>query len=148
MRKFLKYVKFHYGIKYGHIFNFLLKRILFTHNYDLITPVPAHFIRNFRRFVQPAYIIAKILAKNNNMKYEQVLKRVKKTDYQWKFKKKERGKNIKGAFCLDSDVKGLKILLVDDIITTGSTINECSKVLKENGSKKVDVFCLAKGKFI
>ncbi|BAI81347.1 conserved hypothetical protein [Deferribacter desulfuricans SSM1] len=146
MRNFMKYVKFHYGLKYKSVFEFLLSNVDIPGDYDYITPVPAHFTRKFRRIIQPAYLISKILSKKYGIKYKLLLKRVKNTKYQWRCKKHERIKNISGAFKAKANLKGLKILLVDDIMTTGATINECSKVLLKNGAKKVDVFCLTKGK--
>ncbi|PLX70778.1 MAG: ComF family protein [Denitrovibrio sp.] len=114
--------------------------------YDLITDVPSHFTRRFRRFSHPATVIAKYIAINTKSEYKKVLKRSKRTEYQFKLRKSQRISNVFGAFSLCADVRGLKILLVDDIITTGSTIEECSRVLKKSGASKVDVFAMTGGR--
>nr|WP_278252130.1 phosphoribosyltransferase family protein [Deferrivibrio essentukiensis] len=56
-------------------------------------------------------------------------------------------KNVKNSIRCKVDTLGLNILLVDDIITTGATVNECARALKEGGAKNIDCFILAKGHF-
>ena len=114
-------------------------------NYDTITDVPSHFTRKIRRLSHPATIIAKQIASRTSTDYKALLSRVRKTEYQYKLKRKQRLFNVKGAFTTKHDVTGLKILLVDDIITTGSTIEECSRILKMSGASVVDVFALTGG---
>ncbi|KAA0258506.1 ComF family protein [Deferribacter autotrophicus] len=148
MRTLLKYYKFHYGFKNLKIFERLLSGLCIEDNYHIVTPVPVYISRRLVRLIQPAYYLSKIISKKFGIPYKTLLKRVRFTEYQWKLKRNLRIKNIKGAFeCMD-DVKGLKILLVDDIITTGATINECARILKKSGAKRVDIFCLSKGMFL
>ena len=73
--------------------------------------------------------------------------KVKNTAPQAELDKEERGKNIINAFACDNSevVKGKKILLVDDVYTTGSTMEECSRVLKENGAKSIWGIVVARG---
>ena len=113
--------------------------------YDLITDVPSHFTRKLRRRAHPAGMLAKYMADKLNCTYKTVLNRTRRTEYQYKLKKKQRASNVNGAFTCTFDVRGLKILLVDDIITTGSTIEECSRILKKSGAVKVDVYALTGG---
>ena len=58
----------------------------------------------------------------------------------------ERKKNVRGAFSVDNEqkIKGKRILLIDDVYTTGATLNECAKVLIEAGAKSVDTLTVAK----
>lgn len=56
----------------------------------------------------------------------------------------ERLKNTKGNFVVAQNVKGLDLLLIDDVITTGATISECASVLKEAGAKSVTALAIAK----
>ena len=75
------------------------------------------------------------------------LKRIKYTQPQYKLNKSERIKNTKGAFFIKkSEIFHKKsILLIDDVYTTGATVNECSKIVYKAGAKLVDVLVLAHG---
>ena len=75
-----------------------------------------------------------------------VLTRNRWTEPQVNLKRKERIENIKGAFSVSdiSKIKGKRILIVDDVYTTGATANECSKVLLRGGAEYVDVLTLAR----
>jgi ComF family protein len=75
-----------------------------------------------------------------------ILARKKWTAPQTGLGRKERLQNIKNAFAVKdtSKINGKKILLVDDVYTTGATANECAKVLLKGGSKQVDVLTLAR----
>lgn len=149
IKEALKNLKFRYGLREIKFIKYLSG---FTdcnaNDYDFITPVPSHFIRKFRRFRHPADVVAANIANNHSEKRVEILKRSKYTKYQWQLRKNMRHVNVRKAFSLRKEVKGLKILLVDDIMTTGNTLNECAKLLKVNGAVKVDCFVLSKGVFI
>lgn len=113
--------------------------------YDLVIPVPSHYTRRLRRYVHPATVIAKQLSKSLNCPMSKDMVRTRKTEYQYKLKSHLRQKNVKNAFSCKRDLIGLKILLVDDIITTGATISECCKVLRKSGASVIDVYALAGG---
>lgn len=113
---------------------------------DLIIPVPLHKRRlRWRGFNQ-----SKLLAKSIELTISTdttSLIRKKYTTSQVKVKsRKKRVSNIKNAFCVVAPhkIKGKSILLIDDVITTGSTIEECAKVLKNAGAKKVNALVLAR----
>jgi predicted amidophosphoribosyltransferase len=74
------------------------------------------------------------------------LRRVRYTSPQTGLKKEERRKNVRGAFQLvnPNTVKKKNILLVDDVATTGNTLNECARVLKRSGCKQVLCLVLAR----
>lgn len=72
------------------------------------------------------------------------LKKIRETPPQTYVTGKERLKNIKGAFRSSGDIKGSKVLLIDDVITTGATVRECSKVLRKAGAEDVTVLALAR----
>lgn len=113
--------------------------------YDIITDVPSHFTRKIRRVSHPAEGMARYIARHSGSTYKKLLKRTRRTEYQFKLKKNQRAGNVKGAFICMHSVTGLKILLVDDIITTGSTVKECSRILKKSGASVVDVFAMTGG---
>lgn len=80
--------------------------------------------------------------------YKKVLKKVKKNKRQSELKKEERKENVKNVYEIQNKqiIQNKKIILFDDIYTTGNTVNECSKVLKENGATEILVLTLASGK--
>jgi ComF family protein len=114
--------------------------------YDLIVPVPLHIKKLRERGFNQAVLLCREIEKRHSVPLEiSSLKRVRYTESQVGLNEDERVKNIKGAFEVrDSVFKGLKTLLVDDIFTTGATVNECSRVLGKSGVNRVDVLTLAR----
>ena len=90
--------------------------------------------------------MAQGLSEKLNLKLVDALRRTKETKSQFGLKLKERKENLKGAFVLSSkfNVQGLNVFLVDDILTTGSTLLEAAKIFKKNGAKKVWGLVLAR----
>jgi len=106
----------------------------------IIAVVPLHKKRLLSRGFNQSEIIAHNLSVNYNIQVINILKRTVNTASQMKLSRQERLINLKNAFCLDSKVnlnKNKKIILIDDVITTGSTLNECAKVLKQAGFNKI-----------
>ena len=118
-----------------------------VYSIDFILYVPLHRKKLQIRGFDQAFLIAKEISKLSNIPLKvDLLFKKKETPPQAALKKQIRIKNLKGAFDVrdSSSLKGKNILLVDDVITTGVTVNECSKVLKQNGANRVDVFTLAR----
>lgn len=116
---------------------------------DFILAVPLHKKRLRKRKFNQAIILAKELNKLIGKKlYYDLLEKVKNTVPQANLTKKQREKNLIGAFILNKKYKNLvkdkTILLVDDVMTTGSTIENCAKILKKHQAKKVIVLTIAK----
>ena len=121
----------------------------FIENYDIIIPVPIHKNRLKSRGYNQSELIAKDIAKRCGKDYcKDVL--IKKNNIVAQSSlddKLDRIRNIKNAFVCGKNaelVKGKKVALFDDVFTTGATVNECAKVLKENGASFVGVFTIAK----
>jgi len=115
---------------------------------DCVTFVPLHGRRYVERGFNQAEKIAIILAKYLDKPVINLLKRSRYTKPQAKFNRKERLQNLKDAFDFNyksQDLGSKNVLLVDDVFTTGSTMQECAKVLKENKIAKVTGFSLARG---
>ena len=113
---------------------------------DFIIPVPLHRVRMLERGYNQSLLIGREVSEVYNIPLsENILFRTKNNRSQTGLSKEERIKNVRGIFRVkeDVDLTGKKLLLVDDILTTGATINECVKTLKKNGAKKVDVLTLA-----
>ena len=123
---------------------------LFEDN-PIIIPVPLHKNRlNWRGFNQ-AGLLAKVISDTYHISYRgDALRRIIDTKHQADIKsREERLGNIKNNFAANNheSLKGKTVILVDDICTTGATLNECANVLKENGAKRVIGFVIARGQF-
>ena len=115
--------------------------------YDIIIPVPISKKRNKERGYNQSLLIAREIAKNENVKLRNnVISKVKNNTTQSKLNKEERAENVKNVYKItkNKEIIDKNILLIDDIFTTGATLNECSKMLKQAGAKKVDVLTIAK----
>lgn len=117
-------------------------------SYDIISAVPIHKKRKHDRGYNQSELIAKELAKNiPNTIYKNILKKTINNQRQSELKKEERLENVKNVYQIQNRqiIENKRIVLFDDIYTTGSTVNECSRVLKENGAKEILVLTLASG---
>lgn len=115
--------------------------------YDIIIPVPMSKVKKASRGYNQTELISKKLAQMLNIEYENkclVKKKVNKT--QSSLNEKQRFENVKGVFGIENSniIKNKNVILFDDIVTTGATVNECAKVLKEAGAKKICVLAIAK----
>lgn len=135
---------------YKTIVNFLLKNEKFfkiLKSYDTIVPVPISKKRMKQRGYNQSELIAKEIARNLKIEYnKKSLIKTKDIIEQSKLKKDEREKNIRGVYELKNSklLENKKILLIDDVYTTGSTVNECCKNLNSLNIKNVHVLTLAK----
>ena len=144
--------KFHEKIYiYKAFVNFMLKNkkvCNFLKNYDIIIPVPIHYNRKVTRGYNQSALLAKEIAKKiTKIEYSNnvLLKKINNKPQSTK-NKKERNNNVLGVYFVKNESKiwNKKVLLVDDIYTTGSTVNECARMLKIKGVKEVAVFTIAK----
>lgn len=109
-------------------------------NLDFTIPVPLHHLKKVERGYNQSFYIAKGIAKHLGLKVNvNAVKRKKYTLSQTKMNMQEREENMNGAFTVKNAkcVRGKNILLVDDVITTGATTNECGKVLIQAGAAKI-----------
>lgn len=119
----------------------------FLENYDIIIPVPMHPKKQIQRGYNQTELIAKKIAKELSIVYvKDVLYKQKHTETQSSLDKISRASNVKDAYSLKNmqKINGKRVVLFDDIYTTGSTAKECSKVLKQAGAKEIVVLTLAK----
>ena len=119
-----------------------LRKFLDTKNL-LAIPVPLHPERQKLRGFNQSELIFRNWLKLHGVEMRCLLRRVIETEPSFKLNVEERMKNISGAFEIDGDVNGKSILLVDDILTTGMTVMECSRILKLGGAKSIRVLVLA-----
>ena len=115
--------------------------------YDIIIPVPIHKKRKHQRGYNQTELIAREIANNTNLQLEnKVLFKQKNVISQSELSKIDRKENIKNAFMIQNieKIKNKKVIIFDDIYTTGSTVNECSKILKLVGVKNIGILTIAK----
>lgn len=135
---------------YETIVNFIKKEekaYKFFEKYDTIAPVPISKKRLKTRGYNQSSLIASKLAKVYNKDYvKNSLIKTKNIVAQSTLNKEEREKNVQNVYEVKNKQKIVdkKIVLIDDIFTTGSTVNECSRILKKEGAKSIGVFTIAK----
>ncbi len=115
---------------------------------NFIIPVPLHRRRlRERRFNQSALLAQEIAARTKKPHIPDALLRIRHTQPQQGLNAKERNKNVRGAFAVKEShlkiLKGKNILLIDDVFTSGATLNECARILKSAGTAKVNVLTIA-----
>jgi len=116
-------------------------------DYSLITSVPLHPSRQRERGYNQSEEIVRALCRELDQSYQtNPIRRIKNTPSQTTLNRSERKTNVSGAFICDADLKGQKILLIDDVVTTGSTTSACCTVLRAAGAESVDVLALANPK--
>jgi len=120
----------------------------------LLVPVPLHFFREMRREFNQSWELCQELSASTGISAVKVLRRTRQTSAQAKLHRNQRLENLRGVFALRHslpwsrrpDLQGRKILLVDDVLTTGATAHECAKILKRDaGAEKVVVITAARG---
>ncbi len=147
----IKRYKFHDALGLGGLLSGLLQetydRQPAAHEPDLLIPVPLHKRRLRERGYNQSALLGRSLARRRKIYCEaNQLKRIRFTRPQVGLTLNQRKKNVEGAFKLERSerVKGLKVVLVDDVITSGATVMECAKVLKRAGAEEVHVLALAR----
>lgn len=149
--KIIKQAKF-YGVT--SIFDELalkMKELFIEHQkirkYDdfIIMGVPWPFRRKWKRGYNSSEVLAQKFAKTLPISYQPLCKKIKHTIQQSKLSRKKRLTNLYNSFKIKNrkQVQGKKIIIVDDVVSTGSTINELARILKQAGAKEVIWICLA-----
>lgn len=116
--------------------------------YDYIVPIPLHWRKRQARSFNQAEALARVLGKTTGIPvHKRLLKRVKPTETQTRLTRAQRAANVQHAFAWRGQeaLQGERILLFDDVLTTGATANACAKLLMANGAGRVDVWTVARG---
>lgn len=129
----------------------LLARLMMPHipsldqHPDCIIPIPLHNKRLKKRGYNQSYELIKYVAAQKNIKVDLTsCRRIKYTAAQTNLDAKSRRRNVKAAFEFSNTHHYEHVVLFDDVMTTGSTMNELAKVIKKQGVKRVDVWSLAR----
>lgn len=115
-------------------------------NGDIICYVPMTKKSVKKRGFNQCKLIANNIGFYTDIKVSNCIKKVKNTREQKTLSKEERNINVKDAFVIsnDIDIKGKDVILIDDVMTTGATVNECKNVLKKSGANKIIILTIAK----
>jgi len=111
---------------------------------DLLLPVPLHHRRRWQRGFNQTVLLAAPLAHWLGCEWREGLSRQKRGAVQHQLNARQRRTNLHGAFRLEIAVAGRHIALLDDVITTGSTVGEISRLLLAQGAASVQVWCLCR----
>jgi ComF family protein len=118
-------------------------------DYDLILPVPLHTRRLRQRGYNQALLLARMISRKHAIPLDYTsLRRIRPTQPQTELSGPARRLNIRGAFAVHRGkaVEEKCVLLIDDVFTTGSTVEECARVLVKSGAKRVDVLTLVRAR--
>lgn len=146
----LQHYKYNNALYLGELFGTLLSESIFNTACDVIMPMPLHSKRLQDRGFNQSLEVAKILAKQLDIPLDQTsCTRIKDTAPQASLPLGDRLKNMRNAFDikpnqLPHQIKGKHIVIIDDVMTTGSSLNELAKTLKAAGAKRVDCWVIAR----
>jgi ComF family protein len=137
------------GVELGIIYGHLLRKQDFNSHWDMVVPVPLHPKKQRRRGYNQSEQFARGIADVLGIPMNQGLNRIHFTETQTKKARIERIMNVSEVFLVNSDVEiqGKKVLLVDDVMTTGATLTSCANVLLTANAKIVDLAVIAAGRF-
>lgn len=127
-----------YGIVFGTEMAEQFADFLEEKQVEMLIPIPLHQKRKRERGYNQTEILAKVISDRTKIPVEtNVLKRKKRTNPQKQLSDVERRKNIENAFLVQGEIRAKAVALIDDIYTTGSTLDEAAKTLKNAGVSKV-----------
>jgi ComF family protein len=115
-------------------------------NCDLVIPVPLHRARRRERGFNQSQVLAEGISETTNVPLAgDILKRKKNTKDQTHLNAQERAENVRDAFTVTdaANLDGKNVILVDDVMTTGATLNECARILREAGAARIIAATLA-----
>ena len=115
-------------------------------SFDLIVPVPLHWRRRLSRGFNQSELLARAVARRYGLRPDNALRRKRSTSVQAGLSHAGRRLNVAGAFVArrTADLEGRRVLLVDDVMTTGATLGSCAAALKRAGARYVAVLTLAR----
>lgn len=141
----IQHYKYNNALFLSHTLGLLLTESIIDSDIDIIIPMPLHPNRIQERGFNQSLEIAKVIAKLHHIKLDYTsCTRIKNTPPQSSLKPKERIKNMTGAFDCQVRMSGMHIVLIDDVITTGASLNALSKTLKQAGASKISCYVIAR----
>ena len=148
LRYLIRSLKFHSNFASGRLLGELLVEALKAQDIDrpdLLLPVPLHLKRLRQRGFNQALELARPLSRAFSIPIgAECCVRIRDTRPQFELHSSERQRNIKQAFAIQGPVAEKRIAIVDDVVTTGATVNEIARVLRWHGAQSVTVWCVAR----
>ena len=143
-QKLIHLFKYQRALTLAKYFAAAIEPIIKKENYNYITGIPLNPIKEKERGYNQSALIAEAIGQQMHNKVDNALiKRIKNTPSQTKLNREQRIENMQDAFECTLNLEGQHIVIVDDIITTGSTLNACAEILKNQGAAKVTAVALA-----
>ncbi len=136
-----------YNLRFGTIMSDCAENNLDCGSIDMISYIPLSRKRQKKRGYNQSELLARQISKNTGVPCEATLKKIKNNKAQSSIKdRKQRAANVVGAYRVidERKLKGKHILLVDDVVTTGATLGECARMLKNSGAEAVYAITLAR----
>jgi ComF family protein len=113
-------------------------------SFDVIVPMPLHWRKQWQRGFNQSDLLARKVGKRWNVPVKRLVRRIRATVVQAGLTSAKRRANVSGAFRAKAAVNGKKVLLVDDVMTTGATASACASALKRAGAARVTLLTLAR----
>ncbi len=138
------------AMQLGTLLGHEMQRLELIDRIDVMTPVPTHWLKRFRKGFQAPELICESASKIVGIPHvASLLKSVRLTEKQGLLSDLQRLNNVKGAFAFNAffaeKIQGKTVALVDDVMTSGATANQCAKALKQAGAANVVVAVVARG---
>lgn len=114
--------------------------------FDGVVPMPLHWRKRWQRGFNQSALLARVLARRTSVPVIEAVRRVKATRPQAGLTNAQRRGNVAAAFRIrdPKSIEGRRLLLIDDVLTTGATVRSCAKVLKRAGARRVTVLTIAR----
>jgi ComF family protein len=122
----------------------LLVALPLEQRFDAIVPMPLHWRKQWRRGFNQSALLAREVSRRWKVPLRRLVKRIKNTSAQAGLTSAKRRDNVSGAFRVKGALEGLRLLLVDDVMTTGATAGACAAALKRAGAAHVTLLTLAR----
>lgn len=128
----------------GPLGEFLARAVPLDRRFDVIVPMPLHWRKRWQRRFNQSELLAREIGRRWNVPVRHAVRRKRATAPQAGLTNSKRRLNVRGAFEVTTKLTGSRVLLVDDVMTTGATASACARALKRAGAARVTLAALAR----